>query len=81
MSCKDCDEAQEKKGPAYLRWGTANIEINGCDAHVAQVMDTLNHVQTVVSDLTPDIPISAHPLWEDVELHQPVSIKKEDSNA
>lgn len=45
MSCKDCEEVQQRyagKGGYYYRWKDANICILACEYHAKQVMDYLN---------------------------------------
>ena len=45
MSCEKCEEMQRGDMTAPYRWGTANIEVKGCDEHVQQVFGALNQIQ------------------------------------
>jgi hypothetical protein len=46
VTCADCDAAKYAQPHGYpYRWGRANIEINGCQAHVKEVMDVLSAYQ------------------------------------
>lgn len=41
MSCKNCDALQdaEKVSVAYVRIGTANVGLVGCDTHINFIID------------------------------------------
>lgn len=42
MSCKECEEYQEKGLVAYYRWKNANIGLIGCPKHIKEILDYLN---------------------------------------
>ena len=50
MSCKECEEAQNRDAIAYYRWKTANLALKGCDKHLREVFDALNLSQSSESD-------------------------------
>lgn len=41
MSCSRCEERQAGETSAWFRWGTANIEIRGCDDHLRTMFEWL----------------------------------------
>lgn len=42
MTCSDCDVAKANQPHGYpFRWRAANMEINGCQAHVREVLTIL----------------------------------------
>lgn len=45
MSCKLCDDRQERGEKIYYRWGKANVEINACDEHFMEIRKVLNEHQ------------------------------------
>jgi len=46
MSCKDCEEFQEKSSGSYpYRWGSAVVEILACRKHAKEIFAALNVVQ------------------------------------
>jgi len=45
MSCPKCEEMQKGDMTAPYRWGTATIEVKGCDLHVNEVFAALNRHQ------------------------------------
>lgn len=48
MSCRPCDEVQERGDVAYVRVDKANVGLTGCDEHVAKVLDSLQVVREQV---------------------------------
>lgn len=46
MSCKACDEAQDKNSISYYRWSNANVELRGCDQHLGEIYYVLNLMQS-----------------------------------
>jgi hypothetical protein len=47
VTCADCDVAKTNQPHGYpFRWRAANMEINGCQAHVREVLAVLtNHLR------------------------------------
>jgi hypothetical protein len=45
MSCKKCEQFQDSQNTSYYRWKNANIEIRGCDEHLKEIFEILNHAQ------------------------------------
>lgn len=45
MSCKDCDERQDRGDVAYIRVRAANVGISGCDVHAGFVIRAVNASQ------------------------------------
>lgn len=48
MSCQACQESQDDGSPSYFRWKNANIQMNGCNAHLNEVMNVLRSFQEMV---------------------------------
>ncbi len=44
MSCKDCDEIQDKGDIAFIRIEAANVGILGCDRHAGAAIRAINAV-------------------------------------
>jgi len=45
MSCEDCREMQDSTRNTYFRWGTANVQIRGCDRHLLEIFEVLRKAQ------------------------------------
>ena len=46
MSCEGCSEQQASGNSAFFRWGNANLEVRGCEAHLKEVFGVLRgHLQ------------------------------------
>lgn len=44
MSCKHCEEVQDKGDIAYVRVGPANVGIIGCNIHAGHVIRAVNAI-------------------------------------
>jgi hypothetical protein len=52
MACEGCHQAQLESVAYPYRWKQATLQIVGCRAHVAEVMDVLNHHVERVGSVT-----------------------------
>lgn len=53
MSCRPCDEVQERGDVAYVRVDKANVGITGCDEHVGFVLDALSVLRDMGNPIVP----------------------------